>query len=40
MVAALAVNVVSVEEAVETRPPFSSSVVVVAFSPVPNFTKG
>ena len=40
VVAEVAVNVVSVEEAVETNPALNSSVVEVAFSPVPNFTNG
>ena len=36
----VAVNVVSVEEAVETKPLLNSSVVLVAFSPVPRVLNG
>ena len=40
VVALVAVKVVRVEEAVETNPALNSSVVEVAFSPVPNFKNG
>jgi hypothetical protein len=40
VVALVAVNVVNVDEAVETKPLLNSIVVEVAFSPVANLTNG
>jgi len=40
VVALVAVNVVSVEEAVDTKPPLNSRIVEVAFSPVESFING